>query len=276
MSEIVLEEENYNPKITWLGGFVSVLGVNKGSNAALDSSIIWLIEFRDDQLRYPVKYGELPANANDITSEYGGEFLPTLTEDDTYTFWVMKGAAWKELSEKDNLILVDSCMSDIFLENQDTVYICNDYYTQKTELLDVYINIDEFSTFGRLADIEIHSTLSNSPVITWSIKEDGVVDTNIAAIGVVDGNQYDPTSLVWEVYSVDEVDSNLVYGENNIIPPPVQFGDQWDGTQVYAVYPESGLERNKTYYLWIANDIWDKENRLRFASGYCYATFTTN
>lgn len=53
------------------------------------------------------------------------------------------------------------------------------------------------------------------------------------------------------------------------------MGDTFEGTHVFSEFPENGLERNKTYYIWIANETWDGANRLRFADGYAYATFST-
>lgn len=274
LSEINIEQNSFEPAVTWVGGYASVFGVNKGSKAVLDSTLIWLVYASGNQIKYPVEFGELPQGAQDLTQQYGGTKVNTLSEDNTYTFWVMKEEAWDRVKNSNAELVFDSTSTAI-IETTDSIKITQKLFTSRTLPLDVFINVYGISTFGRLADISISSDLSNAPVVSWNIKQDGVTDTKLSAIGITEGGQFTPTNTIWEVYSVSELNGTTAYGKINVIPGPVKMGTSFEHTQVFYEFPEEGLERNKTYYLWIANETWDGANRLRFANGYAYATFST-
>lgn len=276
LSTIIVEENSFKPKITWVGGFTTVLGVNRGENAVLDSSLIWLIKADANTLRYPIQFGQLPNGVDDLTTQYGGKALDSLNEDEDYTFWVMHQSAWDQVSgETGKFFVIDSLLKDgQALANADTVKLSGSFFANFAKRLDVFINIEGVSTFGQLATISILENRSNKPLIDWEIIQSGVNDSMISAIGLVEGNQYNAGNLLWEVYSEDTTGSQPAYGTLNIISAPLNIGDSL-GTQtkVFQSFDLEGLERNKTYYIWIANNIWDGENRLRFASGYAFATF---
>lgn len=277
MSNILVEEASFEPQITWVGGYVSVLGINKGSRAALDTSLVWLINSDGNELKYPVKFGELPQNAVDITSQYGGTSVSSLSEDETYTFWVMKQEAWQEVSSHNGgNLFADSTLTDQTVNViGDSIAVSNFAFTNYSQSLDVFINIEDLSTFGRLGVISVESTNSNRPIISWEITQEGIEESAISVIGICEGQQYNPGSTVWEVYSESTVDGQTVYGNENVINAPLNVGDSFPGTRVFVEFDLDGLERNKSYYIWIANDTWDGESRLRFADGYAYATFNT-
>lgn len=274
MSGINIEEGSFNPAVTWLGGYTTVFGVNKGTEAILDSSLVWLVYTSGNQLKFPIKFGELPQGAQDLTQQYGGTKINSLSEDNVYTFWVMKEGAWNQAKNSDSKFVPDSLSTSI-VETGDSLKITQNMYTKLSFPLDVFINIQSISTFGRLADINISSDLSNSPVVSWTIKQTGVTDPKISAIGITEGGQYTPTQTVWETYSITEENGVISYGKKNVVQGPIKMGDSFEGTHVFYEFPENGLERNKTYYIWIANETWDGANRLRFADGYAYATFST-
>lgn len=276
LSTIAVEENSFKPKITWVGGYTTVLGVNRGEDSALDSSLIWLIKADANTLRYPVQFGQLPNGVVDLTTQYGGKVLDSLNEDENYTFWVMHQSAWDQVSgETGKILIVDSLLNDgQVLAIADTVKLSGSFFANFAKRLDVFININGVSTFGQLATISISETRSNKPIINWKIIQSGVTDSLISAIGLVEGNQYNAGNVLWEVYSEDTTGSQPAYGTLNIISSPLNIGDSL-GTQtkVFQSFDLEGLERNKTYYIWIANNIWDGENRLRFAPGYAFATF---
>lgn len=278
LAGIQLEQENFSPKITWLGGYVSALGVNIGTKAALDSSLIMLVHTNGNNLRYPVKFGQVPDGAEDLTARYGGTRADKLIEDSTYTFWILKADIWdKAVQQAGKPICVDQDLSTATVEvREDTVYISSYNHAQETVPLDVYVNIAEVRSLGRLATITLMETdTSNSPIITWKIRQAGVTDSLIAAIGLVKGQAYSPSDIVWEAWVEDTSSGKPVYGKMNLIPPPLQIGQPIPGTKVFYEYPESGLERNQFYYLWIANKNWNGITHGRSADYYCYITFST-
>lgn len=277
MSNIIVQSGSFKPAVTWVGGYVSVFAVNKGSRAALDSTLIWLVHTNGNNIHYPVHFGVLPEGAEDMTSQFGGSVEDSLSEDNTYTYWVLKEDVWNQISsQKGKVIEVDSSQSASLVQVKgDTLKINNYGCVKETQNLDVYINIENVSTFGRLGIISVKIMNSSNPIISWEITQDGVTDTLLSAIGIVEGGQYDATKLVWEIFSEEDSAGVKIYGKKNLIKSPITAGEEFPGTRVFAEYPASGLERDKTYYLWIANKEWDGETRLRFALGYAYITFNT-
>lgn len=277
MSGIVIENKSFIPKVTWIGGYVTAFGINKGNVAALDNSLIWLIYKPGNGITYPVKYGELQQGAQDLTSQYGGSFIPQLIEDSTYTFWVMKEAVWSVVNANPGKsFVIDSSLSEGYQINVDTIKLSMSIHTQRTQELDNYINIFEISTFGQLGTINIQQTNEDDHVkLSWTISQAGVTDTLIAAIGIADGNQYTAASSIWEAYSEIDDGGTLIYGKHNVISPPLLSGQQLNNTKEFVEYPVEGLQRNKTYYVWIANKDWNGVGRLRATPYYAYATFKT-
>ncbi len=276
MSNIIVEDSSFTPKITWVGGYVSVVGVNTGTRAALDSSLVWLIYMPDNQMHYPVQYGKLPSGAQDLTGQYNGTFVDSLIEDSTYTFWVMKADDWSQISSMQNkVIILDSSASSVEVIG-DTVRLSSESHTQKTQHVDNYVNFKDFFAKGKLADIFVEQPrTSNTPKISWQIKQPGVTDTLVAAIGITEGNQYNASKILWEIYSVSDSAGGTYYGKKNVIPSPLLAGQDIPGTYVFTEYPASGLKRNTSYYVWIANKNWDGENRTLVTQYYAYAYFTT-
>jgi len=278
LADIVLEADSYTPKITWVGGYVSVLGVNRGTRALLDTSLVWLIRIDGNNLRFPVTFGQTPAGAQNITNQYGGQSIDRLQEDVDYTFWVMKAEAWNEVSGQANkLLIVDaSSAAPAVAVRNDSVFVSAAFHTQQLLPLDVYVNIREFRSFGRLAVLTLEPTnTSNNPIIRWSIQQAGVTDSLVAVIGVVNATSYLPDNVVWEAWSEEVVGGQTRFGTKNVIAAPVILGQALAGTRVFYEYPVQGLERNRDYYVWIANNAWDGDNHGRTVNFYAYGTFKT-
>ena len=277
MSTITVQEESFNPEITWVGGYTTVLGINRGKSAILDTSLVWLIKAENNSLKYPVQFNQLPSNATDLTTDFGGAHIDSLSEDEDYTFWVMQQGAWDQVSnEIGKPFVVDTSLgTDQVVSEADTLRLSNSFYANFSKRLDVYINIEGISTFGQLGIISIQETMSNRPIIDWEITQADVEDSLISVIGIAEGNQYDPGKTVWDVYSETTEGGSTVYGTINVISSPLNVGDSLAQTRAFVPFDMEGLERGKTYYIWIANNLWDGEGRLRFAQGYAYATFNT-
>ncbi|HEX9615173.1 MAG TPA: hypothetical protein VGA55_06685, partial [Bacteroidota bacterium] len=67
LSTLTIEENSFRPEITWVGGYASIVGINKGSAAVLDSSLIWAVSIAENNLRFPATFGVLPAGGQDLT-----------------------------------------------------------------------------------------------------------------------------------------------------------------------------------------------------------------
>jgi hypothetical protein len=278
MSNIVVEGGTLTPKITWLGGYVTVLGINRGAAATLDSSLVWLIHAGGNSIHYPVTFGELPPGAQDLTSQYGGNSLDRLVEDETYTCWVLKEDVWNQVSATVNKPLrVDQSLTAAAVEiHNDTVFVNSRSHTQSLRTIDLFVNVKDVKIFGRLGSIEVQqSATSNNPVVTWKITQIGVTDSLISAMGVVNAQQYQAAGNLWEVWSEESVGGQSVLGKKNVIRGPVVLGQLFSETRVFVDYPAEGLQRDKDYYVWIANKDWDGQGRLRATPNYAFATFHT-
>ncbi|MBN1894944.1 hypothetical protein JW906_10635 [bacterium] len=278
LSGFQIEAGSFAPKMTWIGGYVSALGVNRGSRAALDSTLIWLIHAQGDGVRFPVQFGTLPAGVEDLTLSSGGIPEDSLTEDNPYTFWLLKETAWEAVLQNPGKDwLADPQLPEgTAVLRDDTLHMDPYQCLMQNRMLDVYVNIRDFKTFGRLAILQLgEPKTSNHPVFSWTIQQAGVTDTLVAALGLVKADSYKPDKLVWEVWSEEQTGAAPVYGKKNVISAPVRFGQTFPETRAFTEYPEQGLERNKTYYLWIASSGWDGLKHSRAANFYAYASFNT-
>lgn len=275
MSTLTIEPNSYKPKITWIGGYVSTIGVNLSEFSKLDTSLIWCTYSPPNNIKYPIQFGTFPNGALDIIEDYEGTFQDVLTEDNVYTFWIIKDEVWQNISDQTGkfIALDTNIVGDKFWIDNDTVKISDSYHTQITYPLDVYINIDWDNTqsFGRLGEIIVEQTdTSNNIVVDWNIIQSGITDSLISAIGICIGSQYDINSMIWETWSEEIVDGESIFGKKNVISKPLLLGQDFEETRVFGEWPETGLERDQTYYLWIASKEWDGVRRGRAVDGYAY------
>ncbi|MEW6654234.1 MAG: hypothetical protein AB1394_12320, partial [Bacteroidota bacterium] len=278
MSTIYVEQGTFKPSITWVGGYISVIGANIGVSAKLDASLIWLVKSGAEDIRYPVKFGDIPPMSQNLISQFGGSQLDSLVEDNTYTYWVLKGKLWNQISQyKGKVLLADKNLpAESFEIKGDTVKISQYSFVAETKSIDVFTNIKNLQLFGRLGKIKIEQAVNNKgPKISWEVTQSGVTDTRLSAIGIVMGQSYSQTNQIWEVWSDETVAGVRVYGKKNLISAPLYAGSLFSGTRVFQKYPEEGLIRNKDYYIWIANSSWDGKTHGRTANGYAFAYFRT-
>ena len=274
LSTLTIEENSFRPEITWVGGYASIVGINKGSAAVLDSSLIWAVSIAENNLRFPATFGVLPAGGQDLTASVGGTTPDSLSEDSTYTFWVLKEGARGTVMANAGLILrEDSLGSESGSVVGDTVFIGPKSFLKITVPLDVFINIDDVRTLGPLATIEVKaSNIDNHPRISWQMRTPGA-DSLAAALGIVTGLQYSVNNLVWEVLSIDSSAGQVVYRDTNVVASPIVGGQQFPATEIFTAYPAAGLQRGQYYFFWIANKDWDGIGHQRFSANHAYATF---
>ncbi|MGE5430591.1 MAG: hypothetical protein ACM3QX_05935 [Syntrophomonadaceae bacterium] len=279
LSQVMVEQNSFKPELTWVGGYASVIGINRGDKAALDTSLIWLIYQPGNAIHYPVRYGTLPTGAQDLTSQYAGVHMDSLAEDARYTYWVLKEDVWNQLSQsKGKVLQVDPSLAAATVKTYaDSLKVSPYSLTLKTQNIDVFINISDVTVFGQLAELNvIQPKTSNNPTITWTITQSDVKDPLVSALGITEGNQYNENKIVWEVWSEEPgTNGKMVYGKKNLIGSPVVAGQQYAGTKVFNQYPAEGLKRNTDYYFWIANKNWDGSGRFLFTPNYAYVVFHT-
>ncbi len=280
LTKINVEDSVYVPRITWGGGYVSGLGVNRGGSARLDTSLVWLIHQAANGIHYQQKFGQLPAGAEDLTTTFGGHPAATvLKEDQLYTFWVATDDVWGTIAANPGKLLrLDSAMTTPSRVSGDTLFLNAQSFTAEQRPIDLYIGIRNLRSVGKLGTIEVIQTdTSNVPILRWRILQTNPLppDTLLANIGIAAGDKYDVSLIAWEVLAVDTSSGQRVYWTSDVIASPIMAGQRIPGTDVFTALAPTGLQRSASYYIWIANKNWDQRNRARTANNYAYATFET-
>ncbi len=277
LTQILVEDSVYVPRVTWGGGYVSALGVNRGDSAMLGPSLLWLIHAANNGVHYQNTFGTTPAGAENLTTQFGGTPVPSLQEDVVYTFWIAREEVWSTIAANPGKQLVaDSTMSAASRISGDTLFLATRAFERERRPIDIWINIRNVTPLGRLGTINVTQTnTDNAPIITFKVTEAGVPDTLLANIGIGAGTGYDVGSVVWEVLAVDTTSGKDVFWNTDIIRSPVKAGQSIPGTRVFTAFPATGLDRNKFYYVWIADRLWDQRNRARTGNFYASATFET-
>lgn len=279
MGKIIVQDSTLTPQVFWSGGYVSVFGVNLGSLAALDSTLVFLTAIQGDNIHYPVTIGRIPPGAQDMANAYGGHNVSRLLEDYVYTFWLLKAEAWSQASgQRGKKIRVDNQAVASVTVRGDTILVGNMLGTAHTQTADAYVNIKNIIPRGRLADLWVQETdTSDGAILSFQIKQPGVTETLVAATGlVINSGTYNVDNVVWEVLSVDSSGVKPVYRTKNVIASPVLFGQQLPQTAVFKSLSVKGLIRNRAYYAWIATKEWDGLSRdSRIVPYYAWITFDT-
>jgi hypothetical protein len=277
LSTIAVQESVFTPRVTWIGGYVSAFGVNLGSVAVLDSTLVSLMSAPGDGVKFPLTFGTIPAGAQELTPQYGGSTLARLIEDRTYTFWALKQEAWSQISGLTHLPMVlDSAANVSVQRRNDTLYLSPKVFTSVTKRLDVYINIKDVKVYGRLCGTitVTASDTSNKPIVTFRVTQSTAPDTLISALGICAGSDYHIDARAWEVISADASPDTTIYWKNDVITSPFALGQKFAGTAEFIEYPAEGLKRGVQYYLWFANKSWDQTTRTRATPNYGFTTFT--
>lgn len=279
LSKINVEDSVYIPRISWGGGYVSGLGVNRGTAARLDSSLVWLIHQASNGIHYQQKFGVLPAGAEDITSAFGGHPMSATQEDEVYMFWIAREDVWGTIAANPGkLLLQDTTLTTLSQIRGDTLFLNPQSFNVEMRPIDLYIGIKNLRSVGKLGVIDVIQTnTSNAPILRWHIIQTNPVppDTMLANIGIAGGDKYDVSTVAWEILAVDTSSGQRVYWTKDIIVPPLVAGQRVEGTDVFTELSTTGLLRKASYYIWIANKNWDQRNRARTAANYAYATFET-
>lgn len=84
--QILTITESFAPDIQWVGGRAAAVGINRGTRAAMDSTLVWLVRVDGDMLDSPLRVRE--QNDAEAVMSLGGNPLDSLVSDSVYTFWV--------------------------------------------------------------------------------------------------------------------------------------------------------------------------------------------
>jgi hypothetical protein len=214
--------QSETPDVQWVGGRVAVVGVNRGSAAALDSTLVWMITASDNSISSHVTIDDRVDE--DEVRRYGGTPVTRLEDGVQYTVWLGERSAldaglspsarteftFADTTVTPRLLLAGRVRGGLPL--QITV-------TRDQTLLDEQYVIDW--------------TPSTVPVRRIAIRK-GAASPSF-------------TNLVWHVVQPD--------GEPDGILPPVTIGLLPPGTEEATAWPDDGFVPD-TYTLWMVNSSW--------------------
>ncbi len=83
--------QSFTPEIQWVGGRVAAVGVNRGTRAALDSTLVWARTAPGNDISSFVTVGER-TDASFVIA-HGGTPQDRLADGETYTFWLAEQSA---------------------------------------------------------------------------------------------------------------------------------------------------------------------------------------
>lgn len=230
--------QSFRPQIQWVGGRVAAVGVNLGREAALDSSLVWLMTADDNTIASFVQVGQ----STDIAriQEFGGTPVDSLSNDMEYTFWLAEKEAFDAglaRTELDEFNFADTTMTmRLLLRGQ----------TGGDRNLAVRIRI-----------IRDETLMADKFIVDWTPS-----DVPFRRLAIREGTFGAFTNLIWHIVTPDSLADNIL--------PPVTIGQPPSGTDEVIAWPESGFKPNTVHFLWMVNSNWTVNNFTPTATGYVW------
>ncbi|MBC8401824.1 MAG: hypothetical protein H8E14_10085 [Candidatus Marinimicrobia bacterium] len=229
----------YNPDIQWLGGRIAAVGVNLGTVAALDSTLIWLTTMDDNVIS---SYATVGVNTDSTTIlSFAGTPSDTLENNSTYTFWIAD--------------------KDIFDSRLDTNLITNHSFIDSTIKIKLGLSGLKGGQRNLISSftVERERTLLEEKIhVSWEPSDRGFRQLVLRT-----GTNGEYTNRLYHIITRD--DSETIY-------PPVTIGVGDTTNLIVAVeYIPFSLKKGKLYFLWMSTSQWTEGNFSSSAWG--YATF---
>lgn len=230
--------QSFTPQIQWVGGRVAAVGVNEGPEAALDSTLVWLMTEEDNSIGSSVTVGE--NTDSEKVQQYGGTPVDSLSDGIEYTFWLAEKESFA--AELDTSILNEFN----FVDTTFTMQLVLRGQSGGDRELGVTIRI-----------IGEETLLDDKFVIEWT--PDNVAFRRLA---IREGTFGAFTDLIWHVVTPDSLPDNIL--------PPVIIGEVPSGTDEAIPWPESGFKRNTVHFLWMVTGDWTVNEFRPTAKGYAW------
>ena len=228
--------QSSTPDIQWVGGRVAAIGVNRGTQAALDSTLVWVQRADADEVSSHVTIGE--GGDDDFVRTLGGSPVESLVDGETYTVWLATTSALEtglDTTQVNAFAFVDTTLTMALIlrgrSGGDP-------------------NIDLNATITR--DERLTGTQFR---VTWT-----PADVPFRQLAIRNSTTGGFTDLVWHIVTPEDEPAGIT--------SPVIIGEAPEGTQ--EVIPFEGFEPS-TYTLWMVTDDWGGQFGIRSAG---YAFFT--
>lgn len=226
---------NDKPDVQWVGGRVAAVGVNRGTRAALDETLVWMVTASGNDIGSYVTVG-IDGDAGAVET-VGGTVLDSLSDDTVYTFWLAEESALA--------VSLDSSRIEpgSFADTTMTLK----YLLRGRSNGDPDLGV-EFTV------VREQTLLSDTYTVTWT---PAIPFRRLAIRQATTGGFSD---LVWHVVVPD--------GEPDSIVPPVVIGEVPPGT-VEATEWAGGFEPDN-YVLWAVTSAWNGEDFGFRTGGYAF------
>lgn len=238
--ELLKITQSYAPDVQWVGGRVAAVGVNRGSRAALDSTLLWVRTAPGEDISSHVTIGEEGDAA--FVRQYGGTPVDSLPTDVPLTFWMA-----------DRAVLEGGLDSTTFTAES---------------FLDTTFASFSYEIRGRLRtreDVEVsvyrdQKLLSDRLIVQWT-----PADFNFRQIALRKASSPGFADLIWHVVAPDGQPGLKAPFASNQVPAQAEVVVPW---------PEEGISP-ESYTLWMTAPNWNSTFTLT-APGLAYVTFFTN
>lgn len=226
--------------IQWLGGRVAAVGVNRGENAGLDSTLVWIRRADVDSISSHATVGE--GGDADFVRTVGGEPISALEDGETYTVWL--------------------ATTDALEAGLDSTLVNEHSFVDTTVTMRLLLRGRSGGdpTFGFDASISLDERLTGtSYVLSWE-----PTDLRFRQVAIRNSSTGGFTDLVWHAVIPDDQEAS--------ISSPVVLGEAPEGAQEAVSF--TGFEPS-TYTLWMVTDDWTQQFGPR-ATGYAFFTILSS
>ncbi len=229
--------QSFTPDIQWVGGRVAAVGVNRGSQAGLDSTLVWLRMASDNSISSVVTVG--PNFDAALVESFGGVPASEIDDDETYTFWIAAASA------VDAGLVPGQYPSGAFADTTISFQLVMFGQGGGDPNLGVQFRV-----------IRDESLIEGEQfVVSWT--PENLAFRQLAIRQATVGGW---TNLIWHIRTPE--------GESPSITTPLVIGEAPDGVQEVISFPESGFEP-ATHLLWANTDGWN-ETFQPSATGYAW------
>jgi hypothetical protein len=232
-----------NPDVQWVGGRVAAVGVNRGAQAALDSTLVWIMTADQNEIQSALRIG--PGSDADLIVSLGGTPTDSLATATEYTFWLADESALSAglpVDELDEFAFADTSVT--------LNYVLRGRFG------------GDASFVNSIRVVRNQSLTEDLYRVEWA-----PADANVRRLAIREGSSGGFTDLVWDVLA----DENNAAG----ITTPVTIGEAPEGSAEAVEWPDAGFAP-KTHTLWMAADNWSGIFSPR-APGYVfYQIFSSN
>lgn len=223
--------------VQWLGGRVAAIGVNRGEQAALDETLVWIERADDNTIESHVTVGE--GGDAGFVETLGGVPIDALDDGETYTIWLATAeavAAGLDSAQVNEHTFVDT-----------TITMRLQLTGRPKPRFEASISRDE-----RLSGTQY--------VVSWEPQ-----DLAFRQIAIRQASTGGFSDLVWHVVTPEE--------QEPAITSPVVLGEAPEGTQQIIEFSGFGASN---YTLWMVTDEWEGAFSPAATGYYFYTIFASN